>query len=68
LDGHSQRIVVSGSMCRWELEMSGVPQGLVLFIIFISDIDNRIECSLSKFADTTNLSGAVDTAEGSSAI
>ena len=38
--------------------------GLVLFSIFINNTDNGIECTLSRFADDTKLSGAANTVGG----
>ena len=68
LDGHTQRVAVSGLMSKWRSATRGISQrlilGLVLFNIFAGNVDIGIECALCKFADNIKLCAVVDMLEG----
>ena len=56
-------MVIEGVVSGWEWVLSGVPQGSVLFIVFIDNIDEGIRSTVLKFADNTKLVARVGSEE-----
>ncbi len=63
LSNRKQRAVINGTASDWAPVASGVPQGSVLepalFIMYINDIDVRLNNNISKFADDTKIRNSI---------
>ena len=59
LSDRRMRIMVRGEYSEWVDVISGVPQGSVLgpilFLIYVNDIPEMVNCSIKMFADDTKL-------------
>jgi len=64
LTNRKQRVVIGGKKSAWTAIKAGVPQGSILgpllFLIYVNDIVNLIECEILLFADDTSLLEAVE--------
>ena len=59
LSDRRMRIMVRGEYSEWVDVTSGIPQGSVLgpilFLIYVNDIPEMVNCSIKMFADDTTL-------------
>ncbi|GAB0182220.1 mitochondrial enolase superfamily member 1 [Grus japonensis] len=72
LNGHTQRVMISGTKSSWRPVTSSVPQGSILgpslLNNFINDLDERGECTLRNFANDTKVGGVAEMPEGRTSI
>ena len=63
LNKRKQRVVLNGQTSSWSDVLAGVPQGSILssllFLIYINDLSDGLQCSPKLFADDTSLFSTV---------
>jgi hypothetical protein len=64
LTNRKQRVVINGKESSWKTVNAGVPQGSIfvplLFLIFINDIIDEVNCPIKLFTDDTSIYAIVD--------
>ena len=67
LTGRNMRVGVRGSYSEWVDATSGVPQGSVigtlLFLLYVNDIPESLQCMVKMFADDTKVFNKVKTTD-----
>ena len=68
LTGRSQKVVINGISSSLKNLQTGVPQGSILgpllFLIYINDIINDLQCNVNLFADDTSIQKCLDSHDG----
>ena len=63
LKSRKQRVVLNGQHSSWSDVLAGVPQGSILgpllFLIYINDLSDGLQCNPKLFADDTSLFATV---------
>ena len=63
LNGRLQQVVLNGSASKIFTVSSGVPQGSdlgpLLFLVYVNDIPEHVECNISMFTDDTKIYASV---------
>ena len=72
LTQRQQRVVINGESSKWHPVISGVPQGTVLgpllFLIYINDIVEDLQCNIRLFADDAILYTTVSSVQDCSKL
>lgn len=67
LNGRARSVAVKGSASRWRIVTTVIRQGSTLrlfsFKIFVSGLDEGLECYFCNFADNTKLGSAINSLE-----
>ena len=67
LTGRKQQVVLEGRHSAWTDVASGVPQGSVLgpllFLVYVNDLPDVIQCDVQLFADDTKIYTSISSAD-----